>query len=700
MNKRKIIASVFSCISILGWIWIPAFAETTENQTAVDSESSSILIGEIAWAGSSRSSADEWLELWNLSTADTNIGGFRLTGASSEPILFPATATIPGLGVYLISNYAQQEERSVIATTSHLVTTALSLSNSALQITLQNASGTIIDSVGNGQVPSAGSSGKTPSSMFHDIHNTTTSTWISASQTKNMKDNVPDLGTPGWCDACTAQIHATSSTISVEISSTVPTIIEDQESLPILDIRTPTSSIDIPPKPNYHLVRLNEIEPAPSIGKEWIEIISLDKEKVIPLAGYTIHDAKGRIIQLTEGTIAPQQHLILQLSRAVLANSGDTVSLYAPTEKLIDTMRYTTTKKGEAWARLPDGTGEWSLATYTSPSAVNLFHEPLLTAFHTSSTSQENRDIVTSTIEQLMEQENPEEEEIGIEPEKIISEIHYFSAPTSTSTKKEKAVKAMKKTKISLEKRIRSITFNTLSTLDMDEPIRVRLYGIVGTPIGLIKARSFILQAQDGRGILVTATTDRKLPTLGKEIVLTGRLTANDAGITLKLHADDSWQQHTSTTHATSSTPRAVDLFIPSSQDIWNLVQTTGTVQEIKGRKVLIDVDGATVEINISNKIAYRPQRLKKGDVLRIQGILAPSTDMPRIFPRSADDIEIIHRALVTEPMQEKIQEHLPLGSWTPVGATAGAIGIAESAKHLHRKRKEKKLMQKIKTTT
>lgn len=695
MNKRKIIASVFSCISILGWMWIPAFAETMNNQTTEEiSVSNTIVIGEIAWAGSSLSTADEWLELWNLSPEEKNIGGWILTGASSEPILFPATATIPGLGVFLISNYAQQEEKSVIATTSHLVTTALSLSNSALHLTLTHTNGTIIDTAGIGKTPLAGSSGKIPSAMLRDIQNNATSTWISAFETKNMKSSAPDLGTPGWCDRCTIQTIivnnaiientvSTSSALAVEISPTISASIEEEEPTPI----------DIPPRPNYHLLRLNEIAPAPHTGKEWIELVSLDKEKDIPLTGYTLHDAKGRILHLTKGIITPQQHLVLELSRAVLANKGDTVSLYAPNESLIDTMQYTATKKGEAWVRLPDSSGDWFLNTDSSPGAINTLSVAPKTESAATTLSQEKIENATSTIEQTVSIQNTE-----IEDEEI-KETQPTQSFITTSTTKQKVTQKPKKKKISATSLIHPITFNTFSTLDMDESIRVRLHGIVGTPVGLIKARSFILQSQDGRGLLVTATTERKLPTIGQPITLTGRLTTNDSGAILKLHKDDSWKLDSSTSYSTS-TSRKVDLFIPSAQDIWSFIQATGTVQEIKGRKVLLNVDGAPIEINISNKISYRPQRLKKGDTLRIQGILAPSADTPRVFPRSSTDIEILQHALVVEATHENIQEHLPLGPWTPVGATAGAIGIVEGAKHIHRKRKEKNLEHKIKTST
>ncbi len=701
MTKRKIIAAVFSCVAVLGWCWFPAFAGTTGGATPPH-----IIIGEVAWAGSSLSTADEWLELWNLDATGTNIGGWTLRGASTDPLILPATATIPGLGVYLISNYAQTDTKSVLATTSQLVTTAVSLSNSALQISLTDQNGQTIDVAGTGKAPPAGKSGAAPTSMYRDV---ATNAWLSATGTKNMKPGVPDLATPGWCDGCsvqtgqdleisapdplvptsTDQVQTTSteemtvtSTIEVEVVSNAPTIVEDETPL-VTTLPNPTPAPRPPdplPKPNYHLLRLNEVGPAPAKGKEWIEVISLDKEKDIPLTGCEVHDAKGRILQLKRGKIAPGQHLVLRLSRAVLANAGDTVSLYAPDGGLIESLTYGKTKKGEGWARFPDAIGDWQAVADPTPGLANVLTEPVQMPSVASST-EEIVNEATTTVEMMTDETEtpPVEETVGTtSSEEVIAPLP-----------KQKKIKKPKTADL-----IHPFTFDMLPSFDADGPVRVSLRGRVGTPPGLIKARSFVLQAPDGRGLLVTATTDRKLPPPGQAITLTGRLTAGDDGALLKLHADDAWSPDRKNGTA-SSTPRNVDLFAPSGQDIWSLVAVTGTVQDVKGRKVLLDADGVTLEMNIASRLPYRPQRLKKGDVLHVLGILAPAMDTPRLYPRSADDIVLMQHAPVAQLAPDKPQEHLPLGPWTPVGATAGAIGVAEGAKLAHRKRKERKRLQR-----
>jgi len=120
-------------------------------------------ISEVAWAGSSASLADEWLEL--CGPAGTDLSGWSVEGASAEPLAFPDGSAIPASGAFLIANYARDDARSTLDAAPDLVTTAVSLSNSALAVVLRDAAGNAVDSAGDGSAPAAGTSGAAKSSM-------------------------------------------------------------------------------------------------------------------------------------------------------------------------------------------------------------------------------------------------------------------------------------------------------------------------------------------------------------------------------------------------------------------------------------------------------------------------------------------------------------------------------------------------------
>ncbi len=674
MTKRRYFAWVVLCIFVIGGF---------ELWTSLNARASShpdILIGEVAWAGSSLSTADEWLELWNTSSTDISIAGWSLEGASEKPIIFGATTTIPGLSAFLISNYGQDEKKSVLATSSQLITASISLSNSALQLQLKNTHDEIVDSVGDGHAPIAGTSGAVKTAMVHITD------WISATTSMNMKNEVPDIGTPGFCDACQNEsafipMHSdeiatnseSSTTVLIEPNPLIPTI----PTLPSNPIQNTEHIVNNPPKPNYHFLRLNEIAPAPKKGNEWIEIVSVDSEKSIPLSGCTIHDSRGKIVTLKSGKISPGQHIILTFTRSVLRNIGESVSLFAPDGTLIDTSTYPAIDTEKSWIRFPDIIGDWQITTSSTPGEINTVTvNPLHkdTELKTDQNTIETIDVSSSANEYI---------------EKAIPQSTKNSTQIQVNPHNTKNTKIKNTPTIP----IHSISISMIPSLDASDPIRVRLHGRVGTLPHFIKNKTFILQAPDGHGLLVQASTNRKLPKFGNDIIVTGQLIANDDGAILKMLSTDAWTLDP-TPRIPSSTPRNIDLLAPASEDIWSLIQTTGTVQDIKNKKIQIDIDGINAEITISRKLPYRTQRLKKGDIILVTGILAPGIEMPKIYPRNADDIEIVLHA--PSPITVNSNSQIQTNQWMPMGATVCAIGAVEGAKRLHKKRKQKKLEKKI----
>ncbi len=159
---------------------------------------SPLRIGEVAWAGSSLSTVDEWLELWNQSDAPLSLAGYLLVGASPAPLFLPADAMIPAYGTYLIANYPDTDPKSVLAIPPQLVTSTVSLSNSILFIQLIDPDGAEIDHAGDGKLPPAGSNTAVKASMVRQGES-----WITATSSKSLDTPATDFGTPGICDGCT-----------------------------------------------------------------------------------------------------------------------------------------------------------------------------------------------------------------------------------------------------------------------------------------------------------------------------------------------------------------------------------------------------------------------------------------------------------------------------------------------------------------
>jgi hypothetical protein len=82
------------------------------------------------WSGSSASSADEWIELYNRGLEPVDLSGWTITRGDAEDeqvmILIPVAVIMPG-EVFLIANYKADDDRSRLAWIPDLVDAAVSL---------------------------------------------------------------------------------------------------------------------------------------------------------------------------------------------------------------------------------------------------------------------------------------------------------------------------------------------------------------------------------------------------------------------------------------------------------------------------------------------------------------------------------------------------------------------------------------------
>lgn len=134
-----------------------------------------VVINELMWMGSVGHTADEWVELKNMTAAPIDLSGWKLsknTGTEISMLTLPTGASIEADGYYLISNYAATNTSSALSVIPNYVTTSVDLSNTDLQIKLY--AGAIdplklIDTAGNGGLPLAGANGTKKQSMSRNL---------------------------------------------------------------------------------------------------------------------------------------------------------------------------------------------------------------------------------------------------------------------------------------------------------------------------------------------------------------------------------------------------------------------------------------------------------------------------------------------------------------------------------------------------
>jgi DNA/RNA endonuclease YhcR with UshA esterase domain len=166
-------------------------------------------ISEVAWAGSSLSASDEWVEIMNATENDLDMSGWSLTGAGSKDtdIVLPEGSVVAPNSTFLIGNYDAQHENSVLTVEPNFVTASLSLPNSGFHLHLLDDDFAVIDVAGGTGAPFAGGSGGTAdavdgryTSMVRvdgSLSGEEKSNWMNATRSQNLDEDVTDFATPG-----------------------------------------------------------------------------------------------------------------------------------------------------------------------------------------------------------------------------------------------------------------------------------------------------------------------------------------------------------------------------------------------------------------------------------------------------------------------------------------------------------------------
>jgi hypothetical protein len=327
-----------------------------------------VYISEVGWAGSSKSQADEWMELANPTAAAVDLSGWSLQGAGSSgsAIVLPDGSVIEAYSTFLVANYDADNEKSTLATTPHLATTALSLSNSALHLTLLDAAGVVVDEAGDGGVPPAGisTSGGIASMVFLN------GTWHTATTSVGFDEDATELGTPGTGDFSAASATDPEPTVILSDSEEAPSVIpseaearpdepvgrgsstESEESSSQNDTESdpepanPSSEPSVAssdPAPTVYPVGtlvISDYLADPSRGEsEWVEVKN-PYNNVIPLDGWRVTEAGGRSLSLPDQYLGWEQTVRVTFTASALNNGGDTITLLDPTGTVIDEVTY------------------------------------------------------------------------------------------------------------------------------------------------------------------------------------------------------------------------------------------------------------------------------------------------------------------------------------------------------------------------
>jgi hypothetical protein len=304
-----------------------------EAQTAL-----SVIINEVAWAGTQASSDDDWIELYNSGSADVDISDWELI-SNTFSITFPASTIIPVNSYFLIERRQQATSEP-----SNLVFPGLLLGNSGDTLRLRRSDGSLVDSANlNGGGWPAGSSTTTATMQRGAVIVDSDLAWVTyPTDSGSALDAAGNeiLGTPGEVnDPTNVTATATSAPPTQTPTST--------------STSTPTVTTT-PPPVNVRSIVINEVAWAgtrASADDEWIELYN-PTTSAINLAGWVLKSSDGSpTIELPNVNLAAGAYFLLErtddntvaditadlIYTGSLTNSGEILYLYDPGDRIIDT---------------------------------------------------------------------------------------------------------------------------------------------------------------------------------------------------------------------------------------------------------------------------------------------------------------------------------------------------------------------------
>lgn len=287
-----------------------------------------ILINEVAWAGTAANTNHEWIELYNPGGAPVDISGWRLQAADGTPnITFNAGVSIPAYGYFLL----ERDEDAVSDVPADLIyDISHSLSNSGETLYLYDDDTTpdLIDTANadGGAWPAGSSSMHATMERIGNLPDSDTSWRTNDGVTKNGldADGNPVWGTP-------KNLNAPTPTVTLSPTNTLP---------------PPTAASAL-------TIVINEVAWAgtqASSEDEWVELYN-PSAIAVDLTGWTLKSSDGSPSITLSGTLQSGGYFLLErtdndtvsdvtadmIYSGTLSNSGEILRLYDPNDQLVDT---------------------------------------------------------------------------------------------------------------------------------------------------------------------------------------------------------------------------------------------------------------------------------------------------------------------------------------------------------------------------
>ncbi|GAB4504362.1 MAG: hypothetical protein Fur0043_13560 [Anaerolineales bacterium] len=326
-----------------------------------------IVINEVAWAGTQAASDDEWIELYNPSAVEVDLAGWTLKSSDGSPSI-TLSGTLPAGEYFLLERTDDDTVADVIANMFY----SGSLSNSGEILRLYDSTNQLIDTANsNGGAWPAGNSSTYASMERSRISADSDFVWVtydansdtSSLYAHDASGNVIK-GTPGRGNrpnnvtpTVTPQKTATPKSSSSSGSITITPVVGISEFLP---------------RPGHDWNNDGKVD----VYDEFIEIINAGTIDV-DLSDYQLDDEQDTGSSpyiLPAMTLKPGERAVFYAAETgiLLSDAGDTVRLLTLSDTVVDARTYGVVRyPDQSTCRIPDRMGYWNKPCFPTPGNPN-----------------------------------------------------------------------------------------------------------------------------------------------------------------------------------------------------------------------------------------------------------------------------------------------------------------------------------------
>ncbi|MDZ7798784.1 MAG: lamin tail domain-containing protein [Patescibacteria group bacterium] len=378
-------------------------------------------------------------------------------------------------------------------------------------------------------------------------------------------------------------------------------------------------------------ILINEVFPNPEgsdLENEFIELINKDNQPV-NLRGWQIYNGKKYFTFEKDTLIETESFLVLgyQQTKIYLKNSGMTLQLLDPKQKVVNGVEYPEAIKGSSFARKA-GTNSWAWTSLVSPGSENEILGDVKKKRET---------------EDLEEVENSEKV-LGIKDEAEVKELEVSEAA-----------------------KISEVSINRAKELEKGQEVIVK--GFVAVEPAVFGVQYFYLF--DGQNGIKIYSYKKDFPDLkiGDYVKITGKISESSGEKKINIGSEEDVKILSDQ----DIFPEAIRLSLGEIDETYfgSLVIVNGSVLENSKTKMLLSEETEEIEIYYKRGTNINGHDYKEGSQVEVLGILISyDNDLGfRLLPRVNSDIRVLDEARVLG--EEKISEAAEDEEGEVLGATS-----------------------------